>query len=256
MAKKSEIVLAEKISIISLCYNDETYIKKHFENLSFANEIILIDNNSTDKSVEIATELGATVMPQGNNFKADCIKSAIESAKNNWIVLVSCTDHLPQGLINEICSEISKPKTAASYYSGQTLLFFGKIIKYGVFLGRKKLLLFDKTRHTYTQSVDKSFFKRPKLFKNKIESFAYKNFDDFSNRLNVIRKEEAMVLFKRNKRPNIYHFFIKPLFTFIDQYFLKLGFLNGREGFILAYICAFSIVKRYYLLWLAYRNMD
>ncbi len=249
-------MLAEKISIISLCYNDETYIKKHFDNLSFADEIILIDNSSTDKSVEIAKELGATVIPQNDNFKADCIKSAIASAKNNWVILLSCTDHLSQELINEMCSEISKPKTASSYYSGQTLLFFGKTIKYGVFLNRKKLLLFDKTRHSYIESVDKSFFKQPKLLKNKIASFAYKNFDDFSNRLNVIRREEALVLFKKNKRPNAYHFFIKPFFTFINQYFLKLGFLNGREGFILAYICAFSILKRYFILWLLYRNMD
>ncbi|WPO77441.1 glycosyltransferase [Flavobacterium sp. KACC 22761] len=256
MAKKSEIVLAEKISIISLCYNDETYIKKHFDNLSFANEIILIDNNSTDKSVEIAKELGATVISQNDKFKADCIKLAIETAKNNWVVLLNCTDHLSEELINEMSSEISKPKTEASYFSGQTLFFFGKTIKYGVFLTRKKLLLFDKTRYSFSEVAYNSFFKRPKRFKNKIESFAYKNFDDFSNRVNIVRKEEALVLFKKNKRPTIYHFFIKPFFIFINQFFLKLGFLNGREGFILAYIYAFSILKRYFILWLLYRNMD
>ncbi|MEN2412697.1 glycosyltransferase [Flavobacterium mesophilum] len=247
---------ANNVTVISLCYNDETYLKKHFENLLFANEIILINNNSTDKSVEIAQELGATIIEQNNSFKDDCIKLAIESAKNNWILLVSCTDHLPEKLVNEISSEISKQKTASSYYSGQTLFFFGKTIKYGVFLNRKKLLLFDKTRHSYSKSVDTSWFKKPKLFKTKIASFAYKDFDDFSNRLNVIRKEEAQILFKKNKRPNIYHFFIKPFYVFFSQFFLKLGFLNGREGFILAYICAFSILKRYFILWLLYRNMD
>ncbi|MBO9585458.1 MAG: glycosyltransferase [Flavobacterium sp.] len=246
----------KNISVISLCYNDETYLKKHLENLSFAEEIILINNNSTDKSVEIAQELGAKIIQQNNNFQDDCIKLAIESTKNNWILLVSCTDHLSQELINEISSGISKPKTASSYYSGQTLFFFGKTIKYGVFLNRKKLLLFDKTRHSYSKSVDTSLFKRRKIFKNKIASFAYKNFDDFSNRLNMIRKEEAQVLFKKNKKPNIYHFFIKPFYVFFSQFFLKLGFLNGREGFILAYICAFSILKRYLILWLLYRNMD
>lgn len=249
-------MLAEKISIISLCYNDETYIKKHFDNLSFANEIILIDNNSTDKSAEIAKELGATVISQKDNLRVDCIKRAIASAKNNWLILLNCTDNLPQELINEMSSEISKPKTEASYFAGQTLFFFGKTIKYGIFLSRKKLLLFDKTRHSFTEGAYNSLFKRPKLFKNKIKSFAYKNFDDFSNRVNLVRKEEALILFNKNKRPNIYHFFIKPFFIFINQFFLKLGFLNGREGFILAYIYSFSILKRYFILWLLYRNMD
>ncbi|OXA76072.1 Glycosyltransferase involved in cell wall bisynthesis [Flavobacterium aquidurense] len=247
---------AKNISVISLSYNDDIYIKKHIDNLSFVDEVILIDNNSTDKTVEIAEELGVTIIHQKDSNKADILKSTIETAKNNWILVVKSTDHFSEDLINEITAEISKPKSAECYFAGQTLFFFGKTIKYGVFLNKKKLLLLDKTRHSYSEGFNGERFNRPKVFKNKITSFSYKNFEDFNSRLNIIRKEEALVLFQKNKKPNIYHFFFKPFFIFIDQFFLKLGFLNGREGFILAYICAFSVLKRYFILWLLYRNME
>lgn len=256
MTKKLEIVSLKNISIVSLCYNDEIYIKKHIENLSFAHEIIFIDNNSTDKSVATAKELGATVIQQNDTNKADILKLAIESTTNNWVIVVNTTDYLSDELIKELTTEIDKPKTAACYFSGQTLFFFGKTIKYGVFLNKKKLLLFDKTRHSYSEECNRKPPKRLTLFKNKINSFSYKNFEDFNSRLNMIRKEEALVLFQKNKRPNIYHFFMKPFFIFTNQFFFKLGFLNGREGFILAYISSFSILKRYFILWLLYRNMD
>lgn len=256
MPKKSEIVSIKNISVISLSYNDEIYIKKHIDNLSFANEIILIDNNSTDKTVAIAEELGASVIHQKDTKRADIIKSAIESTTNNWLIVINTTDHLSEELINELTTEIDKPKTATSYFTGQTLFFFGKTIKYGVYLNKKKLLVFDKTRFSYSEDFNRNPPKRLTFFKNKINSFSYKNFEDFNSRLNIIRKEEALVLFQNNKKPNIYHFFMKPFFLFINQYFLKLGFINGREGFILAYICSFSVLKRYFILWLLYRNMD
>ncbi|WP_316634125.1 glycosyltransferase [uncultured Flavobacterium sp.] len=247
---------AKNISVISLSFNDEIYIKKHIDNLSFAQEIILIDNNSTDKTVQIAEELGITVIQQHDNNKTDVLKLAIESAANNWILLLNSTDHISDKLRDELTAEISKPKSAECYFCGQTLFFFGKTIKYGAFLNKKKLLLFDKTRHSYSIGFNGKLFKRPAVLKNKVNSFSYKNFEDFNSRLNIIRKEEALVLFQKNKKPNIYHFFIKPFLIFINQYFLKLGFINGREGFILAYICAFSVLKRYFILWLLYRNMD
>lgn len=256
MPKKSENVSAKKISVISLSYNDEIYIKKHIDNLSFVQEIILIDNNSTDKTVAIAKESGITVIQQNDNSKADSIKLAIESAANNWILLLNSTDHISDKLREELTAEISKTKTDDCYFSGQTLFFFGKTIKYGVFLNKKKLFLFDKTRHTYSIGFNGKPFTRPTVLKNKIQSFSYRNFEDFNSRLNIIRKEEALVLFRKNKKPNIYHFFVKPFLIFINQYFFKLGFINGREGFILAYICAFSVLKRYFILWLLYRNMD
>ncbi|WP_428228881.1 glycosyltransferase [Flavobacterium sp.] len=254
--KKSEIVSIKNISIISLCFNDEIYIKKNIDNLSFADEIILIDNNSTDKSVLIAEELGTTVIYQNDTRRTDIIQSTIESTRNNWVIVLNTTDYLCEELINELKKEIFKPKTAASYFAGQTLFFFGKTIKYGVFLNKKKLILFDKTRFSYSEDFNRYPPKKLTLFKNKINSFSYKNFEDFNSRLNLIRKEEALVLFQNNKKPNIYHFFMKPFFLFINQYFLKLGLLNGREGFILAYISSFSVLKRYFILWLLYRNME
>ncbi|MCB0447032.1 MAG: glycosyltransferase family 2 protein, partial [Gelidibacter sp.] len=69
-------------------------------------------------------------------------------------------------------------------------------------------------------------------------------------------KLQAENLYNSNKRPSFYHFLIRPFWRFFHQYFIKLGVLDGKEGFILAYINAFSVFKRYLLLWTMYRKID
>lgn len=246
----------QNVSIILFCNNDEINIKKNIEDLSFASEIILIDNNSTDYTAAAAKELGVTLLEQNDTSKFEIQKQAVESAKNNWIILLDSKDNLSQELQNELTEKINNQNAAACYFAGETLFFFGKTIKYGAFFNKKRLLLFDRNRHSYSENLKVTLFDGSKPLKNKINSFAYKSFDNFNTRLHLIRKEEALVLFHKNVKPNFYHFFMKPFFIFIHQYFLKFGFIDGKEGFILAYINSFSILRRYLILWLLYRKMD
>jgi hypothetical protein len=54
----------------------------------------------------------------------------------------------------------------------------------------------------------------------------------------------------------LFHFIVRPCYRFWHQYLIRLGFLDGREGFILAYTSAFAVFKRYLYLWTKYRNID
>ncbi len=67
---------------------------------------------------------------------------------------------------------------------------------------------------------------------------------------------EAKMLYKKKKRPTLFHFLFRPFYRFWHQFVIRLGFLDGKEGFILAYVSAFSVFKRYVNLWLLYRKID
>lgn len=248
-----------KLSIITFCCNDGINIKKQIENLSFADEIIIIDNDSSGKTALIAQELGSVMLQQTSSNKEEQLNKAIEMAQNNWILTLDLNEYISAALKLEILNKISTENSHAFYFAKQTLFFFGKTIKYGAFYNKRKLFLFDKSKilnHNNRRNVSKAVFKKSKTLKNKINSYAYKNFDDYNSSLNLRRKEEALVLFHHNIKPNFYHFFIKPFSNFVYQYFLKFGLIDGREGFILAYINSFSILKRYLILWLLYRKME
>jgi glycosyltransferase involved in cell wall biosynthesis len=249
-----------KISVVSFCFNDENNIEKYIKEFSFAHEILFLDNNSTDKTVEIAQKLGATVIQQTSDNKAEQQKIAVVNAQNNWILLADLNEIFSPQLKKEILLEISNPKKSSVYFIKQTLIFFGKRIKYGAYYNKKKMLLFNKSIFA-NSDVSKIAFTNQnsatsRTLKNTLDSRDYKSFDDFNSRLNFLRKEEALVLFDKNIKPNFYHFFIKPLSNFLNQYFIKFGFIDGKEGFILASVNSFSILKRYLILWLLYFKME
>lgn len=81
-------------------------------------------------------------------------------------------------------------------------------------------------------------------------------FDEYNSQLTIEAKALANILYEKKIRPNYLHLIVIPFGFFLKNYFFKLQFLKGKEGFILAYIHAFSIFKKYLFLWLKYRKME
>lgn len=256
----SQNVIVPKISVLVFCFNEENSIKKLIDNVSFAHEIIFIDNKSSDQTVAIAKELGAIVIEQTTTDKTQQQNLAIDQAKNDWILLLNTNEHLSPALKDEILIKISNPKSNKFYYIRQTLFFFKKKIKYGELYNKKRIFIFNKKRYSYSGDTNKEtnipFFKKSHILKNRIDAYNYTNFDEYNHQLSVSSKKEALELYAKNVKPNFYHFLMKPFFNFINQYFFKLGFLDGKEGYILAYINSFAVLKRYLILWLAHNKME
>jgi hypothetical protein len=91
---------------------------------------------------------------------------------------------------------------------------------------------------------------------NKSDHYSYKTFDAYNEKLTRYSKLQAEMLYRKNVRPKFYHFTLRPAWRLFHQYVIKLGFLDGREGFILAYLSAFGVFKRYLFLWTMYRKID
>jgi hypothetical protein len=94
------------------------------------------------------------------------------------------------------------------------------------------------------------------VLKTNIDHFSYKDFDTYNSKLTLYSKLQAKNLYTKKVKPHAYHFFIRPLYRFLWQYIYRLGFLDGKTGFILAYVHAFSVFKRYLQLWMMYRKIE
>ena len=250
-----------KISVIAFCSNKKNKVKSFIDNLSFVHEIIFIDNNSTDKTATTAKELGAIVMQQTTTDTAQQLGLAIDSAQNNWILVLDLNVKLSEELREEILFTITNPKTNnQAYFIEQNLFFLGKNLKYAELYNKKEFFFFDKSKVSYSKHSDNksliNLSKKPVKLKNKIDYYILKNFDNYNHELSLLSKEKALALYNSNFKPNYYHFIIKPFLFFIKQYFIKLGFLDGKEGYILAYINSFAVLKSYLILWLLNNNME
>jgi glycosyltransferase involved in cell wall biosynthesis len=249
-----------KISVIAFCFNEENKINDFITNLSFAQEIIFIDNNSTDKTTIIAKDLGATIIQQTTTNTTQQLNLAIKNTQNNWILLLDLNVKVSKELQDEILFTISNSKASNPYLIKQNLFFFGKKLKYGKLYDEKRFFLFDKKKSSFVEQFENKFdinlFENSIKLKNKIDYYITKSFDDYNHELSLSSKEKALIMYNSNFKPNFYDFLIKPFLYFIKQYFIKLGFLDGKEGYILAYINSFAILKSYLILWLLKNDME
>ena len=251
--------MTPKITALAITYNEEDNVKRYVESLSFVDEIIFVDSQSTDKTVEIAEELGVKVLQRKFDDFSNQRNFAIEKASNDWILFFDLDEIISKDLELEIINTLQNPKDIVAFYIRRNFYFMGKLIKFGGWQNDKAIRLFNKNFcryngnlvHELVQSTGKTC-----ILKNKLNHFSYKNFDNYNDKLNLYSKLQAENLYKQKKRPNLYHFFIRPTYRFLWQYIFRLGILDGKEGFILSYVHSFSVFKRYLQLWMMYRKIE
>lgn len=251
--------MVPKITALAITYNEEENVERYFESLSFADEIIFVDSQSTDKTIEIAERLGVKVIQRKFDDFSNQRNFAIEQASNDWILFFDLDEIISKDLEFEIKSILKKPNDKVAFYIRRKFYFMGKLIKYGGWQNDKAIRLFNKHHcqyngnlvHELVQSTGKTG-----ILKNKLDHYSYKNFDNYNDKLNLYSKLQAENLFLLKQKPNLYHFFIRPTYRFLWQYIFRLGILDGKTGFILAYIHSFSVFKRYLQLWMMYRKIE
>lgn len=250
--------MVPKITALAITYNEEENVKRYVESLSFADEIIFVDSQSTDKTIEIAEQMGVKVIQRKFDDFSNQRNFAIEQAANEWILFFDLDEIISTDLEKEITVILQDPKDKVAFYIRRNFYFMGKRIRYGGWQNDKAIRLFNKNQCKYNGLVHELVQSSGKtsVLKSKLDHFSYKNFDNYNDKLNLYSKLQAENLYKQNKKPNLYHFFIRPMYRFLWQYIFRLGVLDGKEGFILAYVHSFSVFKRYLQLWMMYRKID
>lgn len=246
-----------KITALAITFNEEEHIKRYVESLSFADEIIIVDSFSTDTTPEIAKQLGVQFIQ--NEFKdfSSQRNFAISQAKNDWILFFDLDEVITPQLEAEIKKTVANPK-AVAYFVRRNFHFMGKHIRFGGWQNDKAVRLFNKNHCRYTDLVHEVIHTDGKIcsLKQTADHFSYKSFDNYNQKLNLYSKLQAETLYEKKRRPNAYHFLFRPFYRFCWQYYYRLGILDGKEGFILAYVHSFSVFKRYLQLWMRYRKIE
>jgi len=247
------------ISALAITYNEETHIESYIKSLSFADEIIIVDSFSTDKTVEIAKQFDVKIISRPFKNFSDQKNFAISQARHDWIVFFDLDEKIPPALVQEIVAKVNAAVPLYAYNVNRNFHFMGKRIKYSGFQTDKAVRLFHKNHCKYNgNTVHERIETNGEigLLKHALDHQTYKSFDNYNTKLSMYSKLQAEELFKKDVRPNLIHFLFRPWYRFMHQYFLRLGFLDGKEGFIISYVHAFSVFKRYIQLWAMYRKIE
>lgn len=238
-----------KITAIILVKNEKEYIARCIKSVVFCDEILVINDNSTDGTIEIINNLGnkkVKIMTHSlnNNFSAQR-NFGISKAKNEWILFVDSDEVISDALAYEISSAITlKDQNLRSFngfYIKRSDFIWGKQLKYGE-TGNINLLRLGRNGFGLWKGMAHETWKIEGLIGklvNPLLHFPHKSLDEFLNEINFYTDIRAKEL--KDKRVKIFFWSIilYPLGKFIVNYIFKRGFLDGIHGLIFAIIMSF-----------------
>ena len=247
-----------KISAIIPTLNEEIHIAEAIKSVSFADEIIVIDSFSEDKTIEIAEKLNVKIIKREFDDFSSQKNFAINQASHDWIYILDADERVTKEVKKEIVSAVKDPKGFVGFYLRRTFYFSGKKVNYSGFQRDKVIRLFLKEHCKYSGLVHEKIISNGKIgfFKNKIDHFSYRNYDHYISKLNHYATIRAKELHDNGEKVNIYHVMVKPGARFFIHYFIRLGFLDGFTGFLVAKTQAYGVLTRYIKLWLLNSKLE
>ncbi len=224
------------ISAVILTHNEENNISDCLKSLSWCDEQIVVDDDSTDKTIEIAKKHVATVYMRGLGDDFAMQRNfGLEKAKYDWILFVDADERVTTTLKGEILKQIENDKVNG-YYIKREDTMWGKVFKHGEQGEVQLLRLGRKGKGKWTGKVHETWsIEGPKdSLENPLSHFPHPTLKEFLIKINFYSTLRANELHNQGVRANWLSIIAHPKVKFFQDYFVKLGFLDGIEGFIVA----------------------
>lgn len=237
-----------KISVAIITQNEEKNIRECLESLRWADEIVVVDSGSTDKTQEICRQYGARVFEERWQGFAGQKNSAVAKARNGWVLSVDADERVPAELQEEIVRVLDQKSPLDGYFLARKNFFLGKWIRRCGWYPDFNLRLFRKDRgHFEDREVHERVEVQGKVgyLRNPLEHFTYRSLSDFIQRLDRYSTLAAREMKKEGRRFRYPDLFFRPPFTFIQMYLIRAGFLEGYFGFLLSVLYSFYTFVKY-----------
>jgi glycosyltransferase involved in cell wall biosynthesis len=247
--------VVNELTAVVLTLNEENYISECLESLKWCQQVVVLDSLSTDRTVEIAHQMGARVVQRPFINFADQRNAGIELVDSEWIFFVDADERVTAEMAEEV-SRVIKDAAYDGWWVPTKSNYFGKWMKYGGFypdyhlrLARKGKYRFDPRQKVHEKPIVEG---KVGYLKNPLIHICYQNFHELKQAAILHSKLMSEIKFEQRIRPK-YHIIIAPLLVFYDQYLRKQSYKDGIVGLVLSISMAyynFNIYRRLWLLWI------
>ena len=279
------------LSVVIITYNEEVNIGRTLESVKplvadAKGEIIVVDSGSADRTVEIAKSYGAKVFIEHWKGYAAQKNSALDKATGDWILSLDADEQVDSGLRDEIeshldaedqlqsrqfCATLHEANEGASrlevlkgapigFWIPRRNLFLGRWIKHGGFWPDPKLRLFQRGAATFEDRLvheDARVNGPTGRLTGTLIHHSYPALSDYLDHMNRYSSLGAeMAAAKLPRGFSLINIVLRPLATFVYNYFFRLGFLDGHEGLLLHLYHSAYVSWKYAKAWELSRKAD
>jgi glycosyltransferase involved in cell wall biosynthesis len=236
-----------KLSLAIITLNEERNIERCIRSVPFADDVVVLDSGSQDRTVEIARRLGARVTtgPWRGYGKQKMRAAAL--GLHDWVLSLDADEALSEEAQKNLKEFLEKadPKKAAYNFARKTW-HLGKWLKHGGCYPDRQTRLFDKNQCQWSDTEVHEELIAPSVghIKGDILHWSFRNVAHQIDTINKYSSLRAQDLKNQGKKFGYIKLVIKPFSRFIQNYFFKLGFLDGLAGFEVAMVSSFSYFLR------------
>ena len=242
------------LSVILITKNEEANLKECLESVSFANEIIVVDSQSSDKTQEIAKSFGAKLEittdwpgfgPQKNR--------ALNLATQDWVLSIDADERVTPELKKEILAVISSKESANCYAIPRSSWYCGRFMKHSGWYPDYVDRLFKRGTAKFSDHlVHERLLPSGSVgqLQNHFLHYSFKDFSQVLKKIDAYSTASAEQAYLKGKRSSVGKAVGHGLWAFFRTYVLRLGFLDGAQGLALAISNAEGTYYRYIKIWL------
>jgi glycosyltransferase involved in cell wall biosynthesis len=234
--------MRKTLSVATIAMNEEKNLPRTLESVRWADELIVVDGGSKDRTIEIAKSFGAKTSYHVFGGHGEQKNVALDLCTSEWILLLDADEVVTPELQAEIRGVLEGEPKFGAYWIPRLNLYFGRWIRHGGFYPDHKLRLFRRGAARLSEGVGPHStpqFQGPRgTLKHHMLHYSYPTLAIYLEHMNRYSAEIALLLVAQGRTSRslpafVWNAVLNPVATFVYNYIFRLGFLDGREGLLL-----------------------
>jgi glycosyltransferase involved in cell wall biosynthesis len=229
------------ITAIILCKNAEATLQKTLDSVAFCDHVIVGDDGSTDESVAIAKKFHADSikLSRGMNYSQKR-NYLLQYAQTEWVIYIDSDEIISKPLREEILLQI-KSTGAQGFLIKRMDIFMGRMLRHGETASTWLLRLARKNAGTWERAVHETWEVSGKIERldGELLHYSHPDLEEFMDKINMYTQLEAEARISKSYFLSLISYlqlFFFPPAKFIQNYILRMGFLDGFPGFVIAWM--------------------
>ncbi len=238
----------KRLSVVIIARNEETSLPRCLESVRWADEIIVGDSGSGDRTMEVARDLGARVFSYEWRGFGPAKQGAVDRAEGEWILSLDADEEVTPELATEIRVALGRKDHVVGYYLPRRTEFLGRWMLHGGWYPDYVLRLFRRDRGAFTSALVHEAVRvdGPTAYlRNDLLHYSYPTLDRYLDKFNRYTTLAANEAFAKGQRVSLTELILNPNAKFIKQCILKGGFLDGARGLLLAILSSGYVSIKY-----------
>lgn len=240
------------ISVTVRTFNEALNIRDCLESVRWADEIIVVDAQSTDDTVAIAREFTDNIIIRPWAGHIATSQFATDQARNLWVFSIDADERISPGLRDEILSLDLDALPHDAYDMPRLHWFMHRWIHHSGWYPDRNIRLYRKDRCHWAGYAPHDKIQVPGSLgrlKGNLLHYIYRDLAHYAATKNSYATLTALDHNRSGRIATLLHFTARPLYAFLNRYFVRLGFLDGLPGFVISFMEAYCVFLKYIMLY-------